>query len=279
MNSIQYFRNFYARYVVSKYGKMDERVIAAFSAVEREHYVGPGPWKISTQFSGYIDTVIDDPRILYQDVLIGLITERHINNGQPSLHARCLAACNPKSGDFVLHIGTGTGYYTAILAELVGSTGNVLGYEIDASLAEQARRNLSHLPNVKIVNASGCEAALPRADVLYVNAAATHPIPAWLDALKIGGRLIFPLGPDKAAGCMLLVARVSETKYAAGAVIGAAFTPCIGARNDAMSENLATAIKKQPMTAIKSLRRNNSPDASAWCVGDGWWLSMSAPAG
>ncbi len=277
MNSIQDFRNFYARYVVSKYGKMDERVVAAFTTVERERYVGPGPWKVSTQFEGYLETVTDDPRILYQDILIGLITGRHINNGQPSLHARCLVACNPKSGESILHIGAGTGYYTAILAELVGPSGTVLGYEIDSSLADYARRNLSHLPNVTINGASGCGLTLPQADVLYVNAAATHPVAAWLDALKVGGRLIFPLSPDKAAGCMLLVVRISETKYAAACAIGAAFTPCIGARSDAMSEILANAIKKQPMTAIKSLHRDNSPDASAWCVGEGWWLSTNPP--
>jgi protein-L-isoaspartate(D-aspartate) O-methyltransferase len=275
MTSIQDFRNFYARYVVSNYGKVDERLVAAFAAVERERYAGPGPWKISTLYSGYIDTVIDDPRILYQDVLIGLITERYINNGQPSLHARCLAACNPKSGDEVVHIGVGTGYYTAILAELVGSSGTIVGYEIENGLAERAQRNLSHLANVKIIAASGCDGALPKADVIYVNAAATHPVAAWLDALKIGGRLIFPLTPDKAAGCMLLVVRLTETKYGAGVAMGAAFTPCIGARSEAMSETLAQAIKKQPMTAVKSLHRDNSPDATAWCVGEGWWLSTA----
>jgi protein-L-isoaspartate(D-aspartate) O-methyltransferase len=110
-----------------------------------------------------------------------------------------------------------------------------------------------------------------------VNAAATHLVSVWLDALKIGGRLIFPLAPDKGARCMLLVVRLGETKYAAEAAISAAFTPCIGARNEAMSEILANAIKKQPMTAIKSLRRDHSPDASAWCIGEGWWLSTNPP--
>jgi len=276
MSSIQDFRNFYARSVVSKYGKTDERIVAAFAAVPRENYVGPGPWKVSTLFSGYIDTVTDDPQILYQDVLIGLITDRFINNGQPSLHAHCLIACHPQPGEFVVHIGTGTGYYTAILAQLVGASGKVLGYEIENSLADHARRNLSHLPTVNVVTGSACEGMLPRADVIYVNAAATHPMSSWLDALKIGGRLIFPLSPDKAAGCMLQVTHVAENKYAAMAVIGAAFTPCIGARTREMSDVLVAAMKKQPMAAVKSLHRNNSPDASAWCAGEGWWLSTQA---
>jgi protein-L-isoaspartate(D-aspartate) O-methyltransferase len=178
----------------------------------------------------------------------------------------------------VVHIGAGTGYYTAILAELVGANGNVVGYEIETSLAEQARRNLRHLENVVVHTGSPSDGFLPRSDVIYVNAAATHPLPEWLDALNSGGRLIFPLSPDKAAGSMLQVTRIGDDKYSAKAVIGAAFTPCVGARNGAMSEALASAMKKQPMTVVRSLHRNDSPDASAWCVGQGWWLSTNEVA-
>jgi hypothetical protein len=48
--------------------------------------------------------------------------------------------------------------------------------------------------------------------------------------------------------------------------------------DDAMSEVLATALKKSSVALVKSLRRNNQADASAWCAGDGWWLSTSEPA-
>ena len=50
-----------------------------------------------------------------------------------------LAAADPKPGDHVVHIGIGTGYYTAILAELVGPTGRVTAIEYDASLATAPR--------------------------------------------------------------------------------------------------------------------------------------------
>jgi protein-L-isoaspartate(D-aspartate) O-methyltransferase len=278
MNSIRDFRSFYARYVVGNSTKPNERLVAAFAAVEREHYVGTGPWKVSTLYSGYLDSVSDDPRQLYQDVLIGLIPERHLNNGLPSLHARCLAASNPQSGDTVLHIGAGTGYYTAILAELVGSDGKVIAYEIETELADRARHNLSHLPNVQVIGGSGCAAALPPADIIYVNASAPQPMAVWLDALKPGGRLIFPLTPNKGVGCMLLVTRLGEARYAAAAVSGAAFIPLVGGGNDAMSEVLTTALKKQSVALVKSLRRNKNPDASVWCAGEGWWLSSSEPA-
>jgi len=278
MDSIPDYRNFYARYVVGNSTRPNERLIAAFAAVPREHYLGAGPWKISTRHAGYLDTVSDDPRCLYQDVLIGLIPERQLNNGQPSLHAHCLAAVNPQSGDTVLHIGAGTGYYTAILAELVGAGGKVIAYEIETELADRARRNLGHLSQVQVIGASGCTAALPPADVIYVNASAPQPLPAWLDALKPGGRLIFPLTPNRGVGCMLLVTRLGETRYAAAAVSGAAFIPLVGGGDEAMSELLAVALKQSPVARVKSLRRNNQPDASAWCAGEGWWLSTSEPA-
>lgn len=278
MNTIKDFRDFYARYVAGYLGRCDDRLIAAFAAVERERYVGAGPWKVWTLGSGYIETPDDDPRVLYQDILIGLAPERGLNNGQPSLHGRCLASCNPKAGNSIVHVGAGTGYYTAILAELAGPAGHVTAYEVVEDLAEMARQNLSHLPNVNVLCASGCDAILPEADVVYVNAGATHPVTAWLDALNLGGRLIFPLTPIKGVGCMLLVTRLGETKYAAAAVSGAAFTPCIGACDQAMSEILTAAMKKLSAGTIKSLHRNDSPDDSVWCKGNGWWLSTGEPA-
>lgn len=123
MNAIQDYRTFYANLIVRGTGSSNERLIAAFSSVEREHYVGKGPWQIAV-IDGYIPTISDDPRLLYQDILVGLATNRGINNGQPSFHANFLNACSPVDGELAVHIGAGTGYYTAILAALVGTTGN-----------------------------------------------------------------------------------------------------------------------------------------------------------
>ncbi len=275
MNSIQDHRTFYAHFVVASAGSSDERLIAAFSSVHREHYVGKGPWSILAG-SRYLSPPSDDPRLLYQDVVVGLATDRGINNGQPTLHARCLAACAPVTGDSVVHIGAGTGYYTAILASLVGRTGKVTAYEIEADLAGRARENVRHLATIKIENASASEGVLPRADLIYVNAGATHPLASWLDALNVGGRLIFPLTSDKNFGVMLLVTRQSHEIYAARTVSPAAFIPCVGARDGA--EVLTTAFQAWPIMAAKSLRRGTAPDATACCVGNGWWLSGAEPA-
>lgn len=276
MASIQDHRDFYANFIVRSAGSSDERLIAAFAAIEREHYVGQGPWPIFSG-SGYLPTVSADPRLLYQDILIGLATDRGINNGQPSLHARCLAACAPSEGESVVHIGAGTGYYSAVLAHLVGAGGSVIAYEIEADLAARASRNLVHLPNVTVVRASASEVALPGADLIYVCAGATHPLASWLDALSLGGRLIFPLTPNEGFGCMLLVTRRGRASYAASAFTRAAFIPCIGARDDGASRALTAALETQSLKTIKSLQTTTQPDDTAWCIGKDWWLSTADP--
>ena len=276
MNPIQDYRDFYANFIVKSVGSSSAELIAAFAQTQREHFAGKGPWPIFVG-SGYILTLSDDPRLLYQDVLVGLATDRGINSGQPTLHARCLAACAPTVGESVIHIGAGSGYYTAILAALVGDAGDVVAYEIERDLAEQARANLLHLPNVKVIGVSASETTLPAADVIYVNAGATHPLASWLDALNDGGRLIFPLTPNEGFGGMLLVTRRNAASYAASIVTRAAFIPCIGARDDATSKVLTAALETQSIKAVKSLRRDTTPDNTAWCVGAGWWLSTAEP--
>ena len=73
------------------------------------------------------------------DMIVGIAPERRLNNGQPSGHAVWIASAVPNLGDHVVHIGAGTGYYSAILAHVVGGSGRVTAVEIDPQLAPQAR--------------------------------------------------------------------------------------------------------------------------------------------
>ena len=277
MQPIQAYRDFFANYIVRSIGSTSEPLIAAFAAVPREHFVGSGPWPVCVS-PGYIPTISDDPRLLYQDILIGLATDRGINNGQPTLHARSLDACAPATGESVLHVGAGTGYYTAILAALVGPSGHVVAYEIEPDLAARAKTNLEAYANVSVVSASASDATLPKSDVIYVNAGATHPPAAWLGALNPGGRLLFPLTPNEGLGCMLLVTQKAEATYAASVVSRVAFIPCIGARDPEASKALAAALESQSLEAVKSLRLASPPDHTVWCSGKGWWLSTAEVA-
>lgn len=274
MSSLKVLRRFYAQYVTATGGVTDHRLVEAYSQVRREEFVGHGPWHIRVGDS-YIVTETADPGVLYQDILVGLAPDRGINNGEPSFHAKCLAAADLKSGELVVHIGAGTGYYTAILAYLVGRTGHVHAYEIQPDIAARAYENLLSYKNVTVHSESAVTSALPFADVIYVNAGATHVPSVWLDSLANGGRLVLPLTPNERHGCMLLVTRKTEEAYAARVFSTAAFIPCLGARDEAQSRAVAAALDAGGTESIRSLRRGGKPDASAWCIGNDWWLSTA----
>lgn len=248
-------------------------VARVFGTVPRERFVGPPPWKT---FGGEGEGVlVDDPAMLYQDVLVQIKREAAINNGQPSLHALCFAALRIVAGESAVHIGAGTGYYTAMLGALVREGGRVDAYEIENDLAGRARENLAGMPWIQVHAESGTTGPLLKCDVLYVNAGATHPLDLWLDALRVGGRLLFPLTPDEGYGGMLLVTRWEEG-YAARFLCGAKFVGCEGARDAAMGRRLAACFGKDRAGEVRSLQRGGEPDETAWCVGSGWWLSSRA---
>jgi protein-L-isoaspartate(D-aspartate) O-methyltransferase len=275
MDRMQAHRLFFADLITANAGiPQGSELASAFASTPREQFVGPPPWKVFTAL-GYIGTPSDDPAILYQDVVVSLGGEGPMNNGQPTLHAFCIAALAPRKGERVVHIGAGTGYYTTLLAKLVGETGVVDAYEIEPAFAQRAVNNLADLPHVKVHLRSGAEAPLPECDVLYVNAGATHPLAVWLDALSQNGRLIVPLTPAEGLGAMLLVTKQQDASYAARFLFHAQFVPCIGARDESAAKKLTKAFRTGNWSNVKSLHRNDEPDSTCWCSGPGWWLSTS----
>src|SRR5579864_5791449 len=165
MERLEAHRVFFADLITTMVGAPKSRLTAAFAATPRERYLGPGPWKAFAG-GGYVQTPTDDPAFVYQDIVIALVEESRINNGQPVLHAACLAALNVKEGDTVVHVGAGAGYYTAVLAHLAGSTGKVFGYEIEPALGAKAVMNLADLPNTAVYHRSGAEGEIPACDAL-----------------------------------------------------------------------------------------------------------------
>jgi protein-L-isoaspartate(D-aspartate) O-methyltransferase len=275
MERIQARRLFFANLITANAGlPPGSELASAFASTPRERFVGPPPWKI---FAGhnYMETPSDDPACLYQDVVVSLGGVGHLNNGQPTLHAFCIAALDPSKGERVVHIGAGTGYYTTLLAKLVGETGAVDAYEIEPTLAQRATNNLAELPHVNVHHRSGTVGPLPECDVLYVNAGATHPLDVWLDALRSNGRLIVPLTPSEGYGAMLYIAKHEDGTYSARFLMEAQFVPCIGARDEAAAQKLTRLFRKKNWMKVKSLHRNEGPDDSCWCSGPGWWLSTN----
>jgi protein-L-isoaspartate(D-aspartate) O-methyltransferase len=272
-------RAFYAKLVAAAGGPLRDRLEQAFSIVRRENFLGPGPWLARSIYEPtYVQTPTDDPIHLYQNLLFALCDEKGINNGEPCLHGQLLGALNPHEGDSVLHVGCGTGYYTAILAELVGPSGRVIGYEVDPELAGRAVDNLAPWQNVEVRCVSGVAGRLPRSDAIYVNAGATRPATAWLDALNDDGRLVFPLSGTSASstGVSLLVTRRKQ-EFAAGVIGFCLFIPCQDAFDQDEASRVTMAYRSGALWTTQSLVRNDQPDETAVLVGNGWWLS-SLPA-
>ena len=272
-------RRAFAKQIMAAADVTDERIEAAFAAVPRELFLGPGPWQILRWFRGYVSTPSDDPVYLYTDHVVAILPERNLNNGEPSLHCRLIASAAPGAGEHVVHVGAGVGYYTAIFAELVGPAGRVTAIELDRGLAERASNNFSTSRNVRVVNGDGTREAFDAADVIYVNAGASRPVAMWLDRLKDAGRLILPLtakgfpGGDINGGRIFRIERQGSDFLAKG-ISRIAIFPCEGARDAASEAALAKALEVDRWCEVTRLyRRDDLPAEQCWLRAPGWCLA------
>jgi protein-L-isoaspartate(D-aspartate) O-methyltransferase len=285
MNNIAEARAWFAEELRHVARVRSQAVVAAFAAVPREHFVGPGPWQLLSPWylSDYWTTEDADPRHLCHDVLIAIDSTRRLNNGQPSLWAFCYDQLGLTAGQHLLHVGIGTGYYTAILADIVGRDGMVTAVEIDAELADRARVNLAHVwPQANVVAADGFTFRPDRpVDAIIVNAGVTHLSLAWLDALAERGRLLVPLTAEDRFGAFLLITRHQGDPYRYGArnVCRVGIIDCVGGRDPEAEIRLARALQgSRFMPPVRSLRRPpDEPDDTCWLAGEGWWFSTASP--
>lgn len=254
-----------------------ERLLAAFASVRREDYLGEGPWRIRSDLvPSYWTTEDAHPRHLYHDVLVALDEEDRLDNGLPSLWAFLIDALSIQPGERVVHVGCGTGYYTAILAELVGADGRIKAIEYEARFAEQASANLHHLERVTVVHGDGCDADPTPADVILVNAGVTAPAPGWLDRLTIGGRLLMPLTNASRRGPVLLITR-RDSGFQADTLTNMEIFSCEGARGKEAGALLQVALWKEPPTSIRSLRRDrHEATEHCWMHAKDFCLSKEA---
>ncbi|MGE0120393.1 MAG: protein-L-isoaspartate O-methyltransferase [Dongiaceae bacterium] len=255
----------------------NEAVVRAFAAVPRERFLGPGPWRIfPSGHDGWI-TADDDPRHLYHNVLVVIDAARELNNGEPSLWAFLYDQVEIAAGERILHVGAGTGYYSAILAEMVGLAGRVVAVEHDGGLAARARANLAAWPQAEAVHGDGAAVDPGLVDLIIVNAGVTHPAPVWLESLAPGGRLLLPLTADDWWGAFLKVVRRPEG-YAAAFVSRTGIFHCASFRDPASATRLRQAFARSRgrLPGIRSLRRDpEARDRSCWYHGPGFWLSKN----
>lgn len=257
----------------------NQRIVAAFREVPRELYLGEGPWIVHPRFRGaepYL-TPTNDPAQVYHDVLVAIDPNRDLNNGQPSLWAHVFDNLDIAVGASVLQVGTGAGYFTAILAEIVGPGGRVISFEVDAELAEQARSSLKTYDNIEVIGADATTArGLPELDAIVVCAGATHPPIAWLRHLGVGGRMMLPLTGRDHTGFMLLVERQKDLLRATS--LGpCGFYDCVGARRDNEAEELTKALSASDGTAPPldqlHLGRPTNESERLWYACHNSWIS------
>jgi len=229
----------------------------------------------------YWTTEDADPNHLYHDVLVAIDETRRLNNGQPSFWAGLYDQLELRRGEHVVHVGAGVGYYSAILAEIVGAAGQVTALEVDAELADRAATHLANMwPQAKVIATDGFRFRSDRpADALVVNAGVSHISTAWLDSLAPeNGRLLVALtGPNSWGSYLMITRRRGETRqYPARFVGRVGVIGCVGGRDAQAEARLSKALTKADFTAIKSLRRQpEQPDDTCWLEGDGWWLSTA----
>jgi protein-L-isoaspartate(D-aspartate) O-methyltransferase len=189
-------------------GIRDERVLAAMFRVPRHEFVS----------AEHRDQV-------YEDHPIPIGEGQTLS--QPYIVAVMLEALALDPSDTVLEIGTGSGYQTALLAELAKQ---VYSVERHASLAHDARATLARLgySNVEVALGDGSHGLAERApfDAIVVSAAAPQIPPPLFEQMREGGRMVIPVGPAHAQELQLV--RKQAGKLIVANLEGCRFVPLIG---------------------------------------------------
>lgn len=172
------------------------------------------------------------------------------------------------------------------MAHLVGDEGHVLAVEFDPALAERARENLADRPNVTVIQGDGAEWPREDVDAVYVNFSVERPAEAWIDALRLGGRLIFPLGvprpkPSPWGGFHALYgAGFCVTRQASGLSarwLHPAYFVCAEgqlSRQGPERERLKASFERGGVEFVRSLIwREPALPERCWFTGSGWALS------
>src|SRR5215217_4789969 len=191
-------------------GIADPRVLSAMRRVPREGFVAPGLEEFAYEDS---PLPIDEAQTISQPYIVALMIE----------------AAEVKRGDRVLDVGTGSGYAAAVLSEIAGE---VYTIERHRALAEAAKRRLAKLGyrNIKVRHGDGTLGWPEAAPFDAIIVAAGGPeIPEALRAqLKIGGRLIIPVGDLIHYQRLVKIVRRGEHDFSEQELEPVRFVPLIG---------------------------------------------------
>ena len=189
---------------------LDARVLEAMSVIDRAQFVCEEQHGLA-----YADT----------NLPLGYGQEMF----SPVLEGRILQAVNVQENEYVLEIGTGSGYLTALLAQL---SAGVTSVEIVAELSAMAGQHLASagIKNVTLMIGDASEgwAMDARIDVIICSAAVTFVPESYLQMLTVGGRLLAFVGEGNMMEAQL-ISRVTEQEWETRSVFETAVIPMINA--------------------------------------------------
>jgi protein-L-isoaspartate(D-aspartate) O-methyltransferase len=286
-------RQFFAEDIQAVCNLTTPLLVEALASVPREAFLRPGPWLVMGEgdfASGPRQTPDADAKHLYHNLSIAIDAARQIFNGAPGVVSLCIEALGLRPGARVLHVGSGWGYYSAVLAHCVGPTGRVVALEVDEAMAAQARENLAPYPCVEVRHDDGSHAFGEAFDAVLFSTGVTHLRETWLDALAPGGRMAVPLtasfGPAASLpsgmpagnigkGPVVAIGRSEDgATFTARVATFIAIYSAIGLRQESMNAQLGAALKKNPFPRLKRLRRDDHAiEPSCWLHGEGWCLT------
>jgi protein-L-isoaspartate(D-aspartate) O-methyltransferase len=227
---------------VAKRGVTDPRVLEAMRQVPREAFVAVGMEEFA-----------------YEDTPLPIAAGQTIS--QPYIVALMIEAAQIKPGDRVLDVGTGSGYAAAVLSRLASK---VYSVERHRGLAEGAGRALEKLKYVNVELRQG-DGTLGWADAAPFDAilvAAGGPeIPETLrHQLKIGGRLIIPIGETGGTQELVKVVRDGEDRFHEEDLGPVTFVPLIGAAGWSEPDRAPTFERLWPRRPSPSARGKSATD-------------------
>ena len=194
-------------------GVSNPRVISALQKVPREAFV---PEAIRAR--------------AYEDAALPIACKQTIS--QPLMVALMSEALDLKGSERVLEVGTGSGYQTAILTEILGAEGTLWSIERHADLSRSASEKLLKLgytvPQLQVGDGSlGLPQHAPY-DAVLIAAAAPRCPPALWEQLRVGGRIVIPLGQPRQQQLQVLEKQKSGNPLIREHVL-CRFVPLIGA--------------------------------------------------
>jgi len=148
---------------------------------------------------------------------------------QPLVVAFMIEQLEPRPGEKILDIGSGSGWMTALLAYIVGTEGKIISIELIPELKEFGEQNVAKYNFiekgiVKVICEDGSKGYIKEApfDKILASASAEKTPQPWKEQLKIGGKIVAPIKSS-----IWLLEKISDKEFKKTEYPGFAFVPLI----------------------------------------------------